>query len=170
MIVFYTASYFGKKKYQKDYDLVLNTLKQFGVQLIGTEVGNYKDFVDEATRERLKAKPKLLHYEAIRQGIHMADAVVLEVSNEDFQIGHEASLAIAEKKPVLCLSVNEDVSFRVINDYLFGAKYNQRNVKSVVQDFLAKARRMSLSQRFNLFLYPHQIDYLFLLLFAFSFS
>lgn len=160
MTVFYTASFFGKKKYQKQYDLVLKTLEQFGVTVISTEKGNYKQVLDEKTRERLKDKPKLLHYEAIRQGIHMAEAVVIEVSNEDFQIGHEASLAIAEKKPVLCLSVHEDISERVISEYLFGAKYNQRNIKRVIQNFLARVRQMTLSKRFNLFLYPHQTEYL----------
>lgn len=160
MTIFYTASWFGKKKYQQEYDLVRQTIESFGVKLISTEGGNYKDVLDESTRIKLKDEPKLLHYEAIRQGIHLADAIIIETSNEDFQLGHEASLAIAEKKPVLCLSVNEDLSKRIYNDYFFGAKYSSSNVKKVIQDFLAKARQLSLSKRFNLFLYPHQVEYL----------
>lgn len=160
MVIFYTASWFGKQKYQKEYDLVRQTIKQFDVKLIGTEEGNYQQVLDEPTREKLKDNPKLLHYEAIRQGIHLAEAVIIEVSNEDFQLGHEAGLTIAEKKPVLCLSVNEDLSKRIFNDYFFGAKYNRTNVKPIIQNFLARARVLSLTRRFNLFLYPHQIDYL----------
>lgn len=160
MVIFYTASWFGKQKYQKEYDLVRQTIKQFEVKLIGTEAGNYQQVLDEKTREKLKDNPKLLHYEAIRQGIHLAEAVIIEVSNEDFQLGHEASLTIAEKKPVLCLSVNEDLSQRIFNDYFFGAKYTAKTIKPIIQDFLAKARALSLTRRFNLFLYPHQVDYL----------
>ena len=160
MTVFYTVSFFGKKKYQKQYDLVGKTLEEFGVKVIGTEKGNYKDLVNKETRDRLKNNEKLLHYETIRQGIHIAEAVILEVSNEDFQIGHEASLAILTKKPVLCLSIHEDISKRVINDYLFGAKYTEKNIKRVIQDFLVRVRQMSLSKRFNLFLYPNQTEYL----------
>lgn len=160
MVIFYTASWFGKQKYQKEYDLVRQTIKQFDVKLIGTEEGNYQQVLDKKTREKLKDSPKLLHYEAVRQGIHLAEAVIIEVSNEDFQLGHEASLAIIEKKPVLCLSVNEDLSKRIYNDYFFGAKYTDRNIKGIIQDFLAKARALALTRRFNLFLYPHQIDYL----------
>ena len=160
MTVFYTASWFGKKKYQPEYDLASRTIEGFGVKLISTEGGNYQEVLDENTRARLKDEPKLLHYEAIRQGIHQADAVIIESSHEDFQLGHEASLAIAEKKPVLCLSVNEDLGKRIYNDYFFGAKYSSSTVKKVIQDFFAKARQLSLSKRFNLFLYPHQVEYL----------
>ena len=160
MTIFYTASFFGKKKYQKQYDLVGKAIEQFGVKVISTEKVDYKQALDEKMREKLKDEPKLLHYEAIRQGIRMAEAVIIEVSNEDFQIGHEASLAIMEKKPVLCLSIHEDISKRVINDYLFGAKYSEGNIKKIIQDFLAKVRQMTLSKRFNMWLYPHQIEYL----------
>ncbi len=160
MVIFYTASWFGKQKYQKEYDLVGQTIKQFDVKLIGTEEGNYQEALDEKTREKLKDNPKMLHYEAVRQGIHLAEAVIIEVSNEDFQLGHEASLALGEKKPVLCLSINEDLSKRIFNEYFFSARYNQKNIGEIIQDFLAKARAMTLTKRFNLFLYPHQRSYL----------
>ncbi|KKR30357.1 hypothetical protein A2715_00940 [Candidatus Woesebacteria bacterium RIFCSPHIGHO2_01_FULL_39_32] len=160
MIIFYTASFFGKKKYQKYYDLVLSTLKGFDITLIGTEIGNYKDLLSDRVRLKLSDNPKLLHYEAIRQGIHQADAIVVEVSNEDFQVGHEAMFAISEKKPVLVLSINEDLSKRIFNDYFFGAKYTKTTIRPIIQDFLAKVRQLTLTKRFNMFLYPHQVDYL----------
>jgi hypothetical protein len=65
MIVFYTASFFGKNKYQKYYDLVSETLKKFDITLVGTEIGNYKELLSERTKTRLSNDPKLLHYEAI---------------------------------------------------------------------------------------------------------
>lgn len=160
MTIFYTASFFGKDRYQKEYDLVLATLGEFGVKLIGTEVGNYKETLSDKTRERFKDQPKLLHYEAISRGIHLAEAVVIECSHEDFQLGHEASLAILEKKPVLCLSIHEDLSKRIFHPFFFGAHYSEKNIKSVIQDFLARVREMSLTKRFNMFLYPHQVEYL----------
>ena len=160
MIIFYTASYFGKKKYQKNYDLVFNTLREFDITLVSTEGGNYKDLLSERIRLKLFNNSKLLHYEAIRQGIHQADAIVLEVSNEDFQVGHEATIALSETKPVLALSTSEDLSKRIFNDYFFGAKYSKMTIKPVIQDFLAKVRQLTLTKRFNMFLYPHQIEYL----------
>lgn len=160
MNVFYTASYFGKKQYQAEYDLVLRTLEAFGVSLLGTEVGNYQELLDDKTRERLQNQPELLHYEAIRQGIHRADAVVIECSYEDFQLGHEATLSLIEKKPVLCLSVHEDLSQRIFHPYFFGARYGQKTIRREVQNFLARVRDLTLTKRFNMFLYPHQVVYL----------
>lgn len=159
LVVFFTASYYGKQKYQANYDLVRRSIEEFYVDLISPEVGNYQEVLDEATRQRI-TDPKLLHYETIRQGIHVADAVIIEISHEDFQLGHEATLAIMEKKPVLCLSVHEDFSQKIHNNYFFGAKYTLESIKPVIQDFLAHARDMRLSQRFNLFLYPQQLEYL----------
>lgn len=160
MTVFFTASYFGKKKYQKEFDLVRETIKRFKVTLISPEEGNYQNVLDVQTRQRLAATPELLHYESIRQGIHMSDVVIIEVSHEDIQLGHEITLALMEKKPVLVLSTLKDFS-RVINSELFFAsKYTQKNIEGVIQDFLARVRGMGLARRFNMFLYPHQLEYL----------
>lgn len=160
MIIFYTASYFGKKKYQREYDLVATTLQKFEIDLIGTEVGNYQDLLSERAKASLGDNPKRLHYEAVRQGVRQADAVVIECSQEDFQIGHEATLAMEERKPVLCLSVHEDLSERVFGEYLFGSQYTEMSLEGIIQDFLSNARELSLTTRFNMFLYPHQREYL----------
>lgn len=160
MKVFYTASFFGKDKYQHQYDLVKRTLESFSIELIGTEVGNYKDLLPQRLKSKLTSDQKLLHYEAIRYGISASEAVVIECSREDFQLGHEASLAIQSKKPVLCLSIHEDISKRVRHEYLFGSKYDEKNIGGTVQDFLAKVREMSKAERFNMFLYKHQLSYI----------
>jgi len=159
MTVFYTASYYGKAKYQKQYDLVRQTIKDLHIDLIATEEGNYMDVLDEGTKKQV-TDPKLLHYEAIRQGIHLADCVIIEISQEDFQLGHEATLAIMEKKPVLCLSVEEDFSKKINNPYFFGATYNEKNITGTIQDFFVRVRELRHAKRFNMFFYPTQLQYL----------
>lgn len=159
MTVFYTASYYGKKKYQASYDLVRETIKRFKVELISPEEGNYKRVLDQVTVASIK-DPLLLHYEAIRQGIHTADCTIIEGSYQDFQLGHEATLAIMEKKPVLVLSIREDFSKKINHDYFFGALYTPKTIEGVIQDFFAKVRGISRSRRFNMFLYPSQVEYL----------
>lgn len=160
MKIFFTASFFGKAKYQKEYDLVRTTIKKFTTDLISPEEGNYLDVIDPLTRKRLEGNHELLHYEAIRQGIHLADAVIVEASFQDIQLGHEVSLAIMEKKPVLVLSVREDISKKIIHEYLFGAKYTVRSVYATIQNFLSHVREMRQARRFNMFLYPSQFEYL----------
>src|SRR3990170_579921 len=142
MRIFYTSSFYGKEAYQKQYDEVRTAIKEFKVDLISPEEGNYLEVIDPRTRKRLEGNHNLLHYEAIRQGIHMADAVIVEVTYQDIQLGHEISLALQEKKPVLVLSTKEDFSKKIIHDYLFGAHYTSSTIKGILQDFFAKVREI----------------------------
>lgn len=160
MKIFFTASYYGKKNYQKQYDLIRTTIRKFTPDLISPEEGNYLDVIDAQTRKRLEGNHELLHYEAIRQGIHLADAVIIEASQEDIQLGHEVTMAITEKKPVLVLSTHEDFSKKIIHEYLFGAKYTTSSLSGTIQDFLSRVREMRQAKRFNMFLYPTQVEYL----------
>ena len=155
--VFYTASYTGKEKYQKYYKYVLDAIEDNEVDLISPEKGNYlklskKDDQNFTEKER--------HYDAIKKGILWADLVIIEISNEDFQLGHEATLAALNKKPVLCLSIFEDFSEKISNTYFFGAMYNEFNIHTIVQEFITKCKKIHLNQRFNLFLSKNQLDYL----------
>ena len=60
------------------------------------------------------------HYNFIRQSIASSDAVIVESSYQDFQIGHETTLALLYNKPVLCLSQIVDHS-KFITHPLFNA-------------------------------------------------
>lgn len=159
--IFWTASYQGKATYQKDYDLVGRAIDaQHGVEVIATEKGNYQDILPPTIRSKLSTHPSLLHSEAIRRGILWADAVIIEISHEDFQLGHEATLAIQSKKHVLCLSVNEDYSKKIDNHYFHAAKYNKMTINEIIESLLARARKDLLSRRFNLFLTSSQEQFL----------
>lgn len=164
MKVFFTTSRHGQK-YRVHYDFVRETIKQFTVELISPEEKNYHLMLTGEERRKFPTYEALRdnwfwHYEAIRRGIHWADAVIIEISAEDFQLGHEATLAIMEKKPVLCLSVHEDFSKKITNPYFFGGMYKKETVKGIIQDFFARVRELRHAKRFNMFLYPSQLTYL----------
>lgn len=162
MTIFFTASHRGEDKYKQHYKTIIKTVESFpSVTLISPHQGGlYQQLREEEARAKGITDPKLMEYEAIRQGVHLAEAVIMEVSHESFQIGHETTLALMDKKPVLCLSLHEDFSTRIRHDYFFGKKYTERSLKGTIQDFLAHVRDLSLSKRFNLFLYPHQVEHL----------
>lgn len=161
MKLFWTASYTGKAQYQKFYDLVRRTLDaQPGLEVISPEKDNYLGLVPPTLRQRFSAHPARLHYDAIRRGILWADAVIIEISQEDFQLGHEATLAIQAKKHVLCLSTHEDFSEKIDNRYFHGAKYNRSTIEEQIEDFLNLAQKDLLSHRFNLFLTSSQEQFL----------
>jgi len=155
MTVFYTASYYGKDRYQKYYDMVRVTLEATKIKLISPEKNNYLDVLSEGEKKKI-GDPKLVHYEAIRRGIAQSDAVVIEISNEDFQLGHEATLALLNKKPVLCLSVFEDFGLKIQNRFFFAAKYDEYSIGEIIEEFITKAKKGHLTERFNLFLSPTQ--------------
>ena len=161
MKIFWTASYTGKATYQRFYDLVSRAIEaQPNLEVISPEKGNYLDLVPPMLRQRLLAHPARLHYDAIRRGIFWADAVIIEISQEDFQLGHEATLAIQAKKHVLCLSTHEDFSEKIDNRYFHGAKYNRATIEEQIESFLKLAQKDLLSRRFNLFLTSSQEQFL----------
>ncbi|HVX92903.1 MAG TPA: hypothetical protein VHA74_02190 [Candidatus Dojkabacteria bacterium] len=159
MKIFFTASFYGKKQYQKQYDLVLKTIQKYEKDIISPELGNYLKVLNDKQKLKLK-NLRTIHYHAIRKDISQADVVIIEISYQDFQLGHEATLAIQSKKPVLCLSIHEDMSEKVKDPLFKGAKYNHSNLDSIIKKFLKDAQKSILNQRFNLFLSPAQEEYL----------
>jgi hypothetical protein len=159
MKVFYTAAFSGKEKYQKYYDSVLQAIEATGVEVISPEKGNYKDILTKSEQNRL-TKERQVHYEAIRKGILWADVVIIENSQESFQLGMEAAFAMLSKKPVLCVSIIEDFSEKIVNPYFSAAKYNEYNIDEIIADFIHRHNKGHLSERFNLFLSPRQVAYL----------
>lgn len=156
--IFWTAAYHGKPQYQKYYDLLGRIIdSQPDVEVIATEKGNYQSLVPITLRPKLS--PERLHYEAIRRGILWADAVIIEISHESFQLGHEASLAMQAKKHVLCLSTHEDYSSKLDNRYFHASRYNKITIEEQIESFLKLARRDLLSRRFNLFLTSSQLQF-----------
>ncbi len=160
MNIFFSASYRGREQYKTQLDLIHDTIAEFkSVNLISPAwKDNYEPLL-RATKISRATQSRFAEYQAIRKGIRISEAVIFEVSHESFQVGHEVSFALAEKKPVLCLSLHEDFSQRIQNEYFFGAKYTPETIHGIIQDFLARVRELSLSKRFNLFLYPHQLEY-----------
>lgn len=159
MKIFFTNSFNGKKKYQKYYDIVRTSIEKNNIDLISPEKNNYQLLIDKKTKLKLK-DVKAIHYEAIKRGILWADIIIIEMSNEDFQLGYEITLAIQNKKPVLCLSIYEDFSEKIKSKYFYGARYNQFNINEIIKKFIERNQKEFLTQRFNCFLAPAQIQYL----------
>lgn len=159
MRIFYTASYYGKGKYQKYYDMVLRAIEQTGVEVISPEKNNYLDVLSSLIKKRIKNE-RTLHYEAIRKGILLSDAVIIEASHEDFQLGAEAAFAVENKKHLLCLSIHENFSEKMKYRYFKGERYNEYNIEEIVENFITMVAQSHYSERFNCFLTRSQIQHL----------
>lgn len=155
--VFFTASYSGKAKYQQKYNWVVNAIKRNSVELISPEIGNYLDTISAEEKKNFSDE-RVIHYEAIRRGILWADLVIIETSDEKFQVGHEATIAMTLKKPVLALSIYEDFGKKIKHKYFQGSKYNGFNIDEIVTDFITKHSKEQYNLRFNLFLSKNQLE------------
>lgn len=156
MTIFYTNSFYGKETYQASYDLVLDAIRQTGADIISPETHNYLELLT-AKEKKVFTTPQAQHYQAIKKGIQKSDAVVIEISHQDFQIGWEASLACLNKKPVLCLSLNEDFSAKIAHPYFHAAKYSPVTIDNIIEDFVARTKPGLYNQRFNFFLSEKQL-------------
>lgn len=157
MKIFFTTSFEGKRFYQKYVDTIIQIILSTGAEIVSPEKSReYKDAFREENIKKL-GDPEKIHYEFIRQGIANADAVIIEASNEDFRIGHEATLAIIYKKPVLCLSVNKDYGKLVRHEDFKGAKYNNKNLKKLVLDFISEVSTSILSKRRSFLKTPEKV-------------
>jgi predicted protein tyrosine phosphatase len=145
MKIFYTCSFAGKAKYQQYFDLVLQSLQHQSIEIRSPELGHFPPPND------------INHYPSIKNDINWADAVIIEVSEENFQLGHETTLAIQNKKHVLCLSIHEDFSRKIQSRYFHGAKYSELNIDDIITDFISSLRQHQFDQRFNCFLSSKQL-------------
>ena len=157
MKIFFTASYEGKKYYQKYYDVILDAIQTSGAKLISPEVTReYLDAFRPENIHKLGDRDRV-HYEFIRQGIANADAVIIEASHEDFRVGHEATLAIIYKKPVLCLSINKDYGRLIRHEAFRGAQYTINTLRPLVLRFLSEVGKTLLAKRKSTFhVIPHR--------------
>lgn len=159
MTIFFTASFDGKRKYQKQYDLIIKAIQKTGVELISPELKNYQQSLRPSEIKKYH-DPKKIHYEAIRRSISLADAVVIEVTYDNTHVGYEIALAALEKKYVLCLSLDEDFSEKINNRYVLGAKYTELTIDEIVEDFVVKVNKNTLTERFNCFISSSQVQHL----------
>lgn len=137
MRIFFIAPYLGKQKYQNDYNRIIEIVESTGAEVLGAE--KTREYQEIFTPENLKkyGSRERIHYQFIRQGVINADGVVVEASFDDLRVGHEMTLALLYKKPVLCLSQNLDYGKYIEHEYFTGRLYSQKKIKEIVLTWLS---------------------------------
>jgi len=69
------------------------------------------------------------------------------------------AIAVQTKKHVLCLSLNEDYSLKIHNEYLHGARYDRYNLARLLRNFFVSIAKEKLKNRYNMFLSDKQLAY-----------
>ncbi|HUB94152.1 MAG TPA: PfkB family carbohydrate kinase [Verrucomicrobiae bacterium] len=128
----------GKQKFQAEYDCIVSTIENAGDTVLSPEkVGQYQRTIthDSTLRDTPKA-----HYEFIRKSIIDSDAVIVEASWEDFRVGHETTLALLYRKPVLALSQSLDLRKYIHHPDFYASKYTPVELPNTIRSFLDTVR------------------------------
>lgn len=147
MKIFFIAPFEEKQKYQDEIDKIISIIESTGAEVISAEkTRQYKDAFREENIKKYGSR-EAVHYEFIRQGVLRADAVIVSVNPGDFRVGHETTLALLYKKPVLCLSRTTDYSRYIKHEDFNAAKYTAETLKTTLLNFLSKVSKTILTKR-----------------------
>ncbi len=159
MKVYFTASLHGKDKFEKDYQVVVDSLEKLGHkthsdQILKNSSRSVKAETPEQTAEVYQKLSKLLK---------SSDIIVAEISYPSVSVGHEISLGLELNKPVIALYTGDANPHQYLmgipNDNLQVFKYNQEDVEKIVKDAIGVAVDQS-DVRFNFFITPQLLSYL----------
>lgn len=161
MRIYFNASLAGKLKYEKQFRMIIEIIKELGYEVYADHVLK-RDFkeVDRQTRQQHEAD-----FQRARKEIQQSDAMIVEASYPSIGIGYTMTIALQTYKNVLVLyqTIPHGLLIGDPNRLLTVKKYdikNQGKLKSIITAFLKKAGRRILKIRFNLMIDKEQNDYL----------
>jgi len=159
MKIVFVGSKNGYKKIPETFDTVLSVLKKRKIDILGPVTQKYEDVL--SSKEVAAKTSEEVHAIFMRKVIGMADAMILESSFEGFALGHEATIALEQHKPVLAIT-QKDISFSFIHDQRFFAnKYKSPDeLVKIIDGFISVYNRKYRNIRVNLMLNQRHDNYL----------
>lgn len=157
MKVYFTASVSGKKTYGKQYQAIVETLRNLGYDvhehIIKTEPEQVQDQSD---------KERVAYYKRMVESVSKCDLCVAEVSTSSLGVGHEITIALEKGKPVIAFyqrTASPNVIRGISSDRFLTVAYEDSTLRETVRDSVEKARGKT-DIRFNFFVSPEINEYL----------
>ena len=159
MKVFFTGTKDPNSKHYTYYKKILDILIKSSIEVTSVETEPYYDLLN---KDLIRDKPQdEVHYMYTKKGMSRASAIIIEATEDDFRVGHEATLALLYNKPVLCLSRDKDYSQYIKHPKFYSKKYRtEEDLEKIIKSFLKEMKNKYLSVRFNGFLSPEQKNFL----------
>ncbi len=164
MKIYFTCTTAEFVKYQKLYFSIRDYIVEKGHTIT-------RDWIGE-TNERIKkdyrkiGNIRKIYLESVN-AIKEADLVIVEDTVSNFSTGHQITIALQMKKPVLVLwyekkhrQFNKMFIHGIESNLLYISEYNLENYKKIVDDFILKYTNLEGRNRFNLVLRDNQREYL----------
>lgn len=164
MKIHFTCSTAEFDTYRDHYYLIRNFLVEKGCLI----TRDWLPHTEERLKSGLKAIPdiKEIYKDNIR-AIKEADLVIVEDTVSNFSTGHQITLALQEKKPVLVLWQGrkhrkfEQMFIHGIDSHLLQVtEYKAENLEAVLNNFINKFENINESNRFHLVLNGVERQYL----------
>jgi hypothetical protein len=156
MKVYFTASLSGKTKYEREYSLIIDILKENGLQVVEHILNTSKELTKKETRPE---KIKIFH--TLSNMLKSADLVVAEISYPSVNVGREIALALDSNKYVIVLHLAK-ISVGLLegdsNEKLKVCPYSTKNLKDVIEQALKEIQEHT-DVRFNFFISPSIVEY-----------
>jgi hypothetical protein len=158
MNVYFTASIVGKKNFLKNYETIINILKEkrFTVQS--------EHIIDVSESDiRMETRDKRIKFQRdLESWIQKCDCMVVETSFPSISVGYEISLGVQYQKPILILyAVGNPPSLLAhhAEETVVCEKYTVDTVGEIIDDFINYVRGAS-DTRFTFFITPQIASYL----------
>jgi len=135
MLVYFTASIAGKKKFLPFYTKIIEYLKARHHEVISDHIieSSEQALQDEERNERLKFHEKLEHW------INTCDFVIAEASYPSISVGYEISLALHRGKPLLLLYAGDQPPTLLAhhkNENLVCEHYTPETLPQIIDEFI----------------------------------
>lgn len=159
MKVFLATSVQSKKAQHEIHQYIMRELQNDGCEIIGLEAQDYDYLLSPSFIESHNHND--VHYAYTQKAIDKANAVIIEASEDAFQSGYEATLALSMNKPVLVLSNNKNHSLQIRDPKFYGVQYKSKlDIANAIKKFLSDVKKKHRMQRFNAMLSPEHRNYL----------
>jgi len=154
MNVHFTASNYQLEKHYKNYAAIIDVIKEQGHTLT-------REWLEEDLKRRKKKQSySETEYKDIWQKVKLsilkADVVIVDGSVNSFSIGYQTAFAVSNKKPVLVMTSDHQISQTVVagedNPLLCIRNYNPKTLEAVATEFLMKFDLPQQDMRFNMFI------------------
>jgi antirestriction protein len=163
MKVWFGCSTAEFEKYQQNYFAIRDFVVAEGHVLT-------RDWI-QRTYELIKAKRKRVGteeiYRAVIKAINDADVLIVEDTISNFSTGHQITLGLQRRKPVLVLWQGQKNKYfdstmlhGVSSDYLQISQYDMTNYQSIIRGFIKKYEHAGDKYRFNLVIDEVERQYL----------
>mgnify|MGYP006306366035 CR=1 FL=1 len=143
------------KDYREYYEKIREHLLSLGHVLTYDWIGEYGDWIEENPNAERGINDV---YQRVTHAMDNADASIIEFTVPNFSTSHQITYSLRKRKPTLVMRLEKDNTFQdsyieaLDSKYLTVTKYDLKNYKDIIDEFLGYAGLDKGKKRYNVIL------------------